>query len=147
VRRREAFEGALEAVRGCVEFGVKGWRSKTPARDAPSPATGRAYLERRLAERQQAGDVTAAVEDALREAHIRFFSHAVDAVLNRPQPRELTGRPEDMVFNAAYLVDAGDTSLADEVLAADDRYRELGLSFELTGPWPAHNFVDLGEVE
>jgi len=47
-----------------------------------------------------------------------------------------------MVLNGAYLVAADDTALVDEVAAVGDRYRRLGLVFELTGPWPPHNFVD-----
>jgi hypothetical protein len=143
-RRGEELARALDAVRGRVEFGVKAWWSKPVAPREPA-ATGRAYLERRLGERQQAGEATAAIEDALRDAHARFLACSLDGVLNRPQARELSGRSEEMVLNAAYLVASDDTSLAGEVAALGERYRDLGLSFELTGPWPAHNFVDLGD--
>ena len=140
-QRRDAFERALAAVRGRVEFGVKVWRTRQPA-DEPAPTTGRGYLEGRLGQRRRESEETAAIEDALRGAHSRFLAHAVDGVVNRPQPRELTGRADDMVLNAAYLVAEDDTSLAVEVRDAGDRHRELGLLFELTGPWPPHNFVD-----
>jgi Gas vesicle synthesis protein GvpL/GvpF len=141
-RRRESFARALEAVRGRVELGVKAWRLEDPAGDAPPPTSGRAYLERRLDERRRATEASAAIDAALRDAHMRFLALAEDGVLNRPQPRELTGRTDEMVLNAAYLVAAGDTSLVAEVAAVDDRFRELGLAFEVTGPWPPHNFVD-----
>jgi hypothetical protein len=124
---------------------VKAWRTKAPAADTAAPVTGRAYLERRLDERARAAQEAAVVEEALREAHTRFLVLAEDGVLNRPQPRELTGRDDEMVLNAAYLVAADDTSLVDEVAAAGDRYRELGLVFEITGPWPPHNFVEPGD--
>ena len=144
-RRREPFLRALDSVRGRVEVGVKSWRTKGPADAQPAPTSGRAYLERRLNERKRASDVSAAIDDALRDAHTRLLSLAEDGVLNRPQPRELTGRDDEMVLNAAYLVPVDDTSLVDEVAALGDRYRELGLVFELTGPWPPHNFVEPGE--
>jgi hypothetical protein len=143
-RRRGPFVRALDSVRGRVELGVKAWRTEPPAEDAPEPASGRAYLERRLEERRRAAEAAEAIGDALRDAHTRFLSAAEDGVLNRPQPRELTGRGDEMVLNGAYLVAADDTALLDEVAAVGDRYRHLGLVFELTGPWPPHNFVDPG---
>ena len=144
-RRRESFVRALDGLRGRVELGVKAWWTKDRAEDAPAPASGRAYLERRLGERRRATEAGAEIEDALRDAHSRFLAVAEGGVLNRPQPRELTGRTDDMVLNAAYLVPAGDASLVDEVDAVGDRYRGLGLGFEVTGPWPPHNFVEPGD--
>jgi hypothetical protein len=46
-----------------------------------------------------------------------------------------------MVLNGAYLVPDGDERLRSEVdrLAAD--HAELGVEYELTGPWPPHNFA------
>jgi hypothetical protein len=142
--RRGPFERALAHVRGRVEVGVKGWFD--PRRDdaAATAPTGRAYLERRREERSRGESETAELEDALHEIHATLLALAVDGVLNRPQPRELTGRPERMVLNAAYLVPAGDEALAGAVAELAARHRGRGLLLEVTGPWPPHNFVDLG---
>jgi hypothetical protein len=69
-------------------------------------------------------------------------AHAVDGVVNRPQPRELTGRKERMVLNAAFLVDAGSAAIPAELEALARQLDRFGVTLELTGPWPAHNFVD-----
>jgi len=67
---------------------------------------------------------------------------AVAGVVNRPQPRELSGRADEMFLNAAYLVASDDTSLIAAVGELDAAYRRLAISFELTGPWPPYNFVE-----
>ncbi len=61
--------------------------------------------------------------------------------MNRPQPRELTGRPEAMLLNGAYLVREGDDRLRGEVERLTAEHAGLGVEYELTGPWPPHNFA------
>jgi hypothetical protein len=130
------FEGVLERVRGCVEVGVKAWYD--PARVAqPAAAGGRAYLERRRSELTSARDAAGLAA----AAHERLAELAVGAVVNRPQPRELTGRDEQMLLNAAYLVPESDDRLRAEVERLSEEHAGAGLSFELTGPWPPYNFA------
>jgi hypothetical protein len=130
------FEAALERLRGHVELGVKAWFD--PARvDRPPAAGGRAYLERRRGELSSARDAAAAAA----EAHERLCTRAVDAVVNRPQPRELTGREERMLLNGAYLVPDGDDDFAAELARLADEHGPRGVAYELTGPWPPYNFA------
>lgn len=140
--RRASFERELDHVRGRVELGVKAWRTGRPGA-AAGAASGRAYLEQRREERRQEDRDTAELEHVLQSIHERLLAVAVDGVLNRPQPRELTGRQEQMVLNAAYLVAAGDDALVAAVSELDAKHRGRGLSLELTGPWPPHSFVHL----
>ena len=65
--------------------------------------------------------------------------------MNRPQPRELTGRSETMLLNGAYLGPRRGRRASREVERLADEHAELGLEYELTGPWPPHNFT--GEPE
>jgi hypothetical protein len=149
--RREPLVASLERVRGRVEVGAKLWvdEARLAAALQPdaaaAPQSGRAYLEARRADRRRASDAEAVVADAAREVYRRLSSVAVAAVVNRPQPRELTGRDERMLLNAAFLVQSGDTTLRDEAARLDDELRDRGFAVELTGPWPPHNFVDEGE--
>lgn len=142
--RRAAFERELDHVRNRVELGVKVWRTASPG-GTPDAPSGRAYLEQRREERRQRDRDIAEVEGVLQSIHERLLAVAVDGVLNRPQPRELTGRQEQMVMNAAYLVPAGDEALVAAVSELDSEHRARGLSLEVTGPWPPHNFVHLEE--
>jgi hypothetical protein len=143
-RRAELLQ-LLERVRGRVEIGVQAWldpRRAVEANPDTPPAGGRAYLERRRDERARADEAAIRMQEVLADAHERLAALAVEGVLNRPQPRELTGRVEEMVFNGAYLVPSNDDSIAREVAQLDEQNRALGLSFDVTGPWPPYNFVD-----
>jgi hypothetical protein len=145
--RADAFAASLERVRGRVELGVKSWADPTRRAAGPQgqsrPATsGRSYLELRLQAREADAQTGARLAALVQAAHERLLALAVDGVANRPQPRELTGRADEMVLNAAYLVATDDRSFAREVERLDVEGRGSGVSFELTGPWPPYNFVD-----
>jgi hypothetical protein len=151
--REVALVAALERVRGKVEIGIKVWVDEERLRQAIAPrgaepptASGRAYLEARRAERQEAADADAFCAELAHEVYDRAVAHAVDGVVNRPQPRELTGRAERMILNAALLVGPDTTRLRDDLDALEERLHRFGVTLELTGPWPPHNFVD-GEEE
>jgi hypothetical protein len=136
LERSDFFEAALERLRGRLELGVKAWFD--PARVArPSGTGGRAYLERRHGELSSARDAAAQAG----AAHERLLALAADGVVNRPQPRELTGRDEKMLLNAAYLVPTGDDRLADELGRLAEEHESRGITYELTGPWPPYNFA------
>jgi len=144
-----SFESALERVRGRVELGVKAWAE--PSRlaaalggDEPAGAepSGRAYLERRQREQRLAAEVAARSAELGENAHRRLLAAAVEGVANRPQPRELTGRDEPMILNGAYLVPIGDDALRAEVERLAAEHESLGITYEVTGPWPPHNFVE-----
>ena len=134
----------LAHVSGRVELGVKAWVDRARllrARDVGAPASGRSYLEQRLRARELASAAGEQLAEVVRDAHATLLRVSVDGVLNRPQSRELSGRHEEMILNGAYLVDADDASVALTVGRLRDAYGDLGVAFELTGPWPPHNFV------
>lgn len=141
VERGDFFDAALERVRGRSELGVKIWHDASRAA-APPARDGRAYLERRRGE--LAADRTAVA--AAGAVHERLLALAVDGVANPPQPRELTGRRERMLLNAAYLVDDGDGCILEEVERLAGEHAPAGLLFEVTGPWPPYNFAREEEV-
>jgi hypothetical protein len=144
---------ALERVRGRVELGVKVWVDEPRLREALAPSraeaaktSGRAYLEARRAEQRQAADADAFCAELARDVYERVAAHAVEGTANRPQPRELTGRSERMILNAALLVESGSGTVAQEVEQLGNRLAGFGVTLELTGPWPPHNFVGDEEV-
>jgi gas vesicle protein GvpL/GvpF len=139
--RAGELSAALARVRGCWELGVKAWYAPQPSAPAEQAASGRAYLEQRRDARRDAAESAARRADVVVAAYERLLALAVDGVANRPQPRELTGRDEEMLLNAAFLVRRDDDSLAAEVARLRDDHADDGFTFELTGPWPPHNFV------
>jgi Gas vesicle synthesis protein GvpL/GvpF len=138
------FHTALARLGGHVEIGVKGWLvapGPPPSRVEPTAAGGRAYLERRRDELAAARASADRVVDAVRSVHRQLFAVAADGVVNRPQPKELTGRSDEMVLNAAYLVPVGDRTLVQTVSRLAAESAEAGIELEVTGPWPPYNFV------
>jgi hypothetical protein len=147
--RGNDFRAALEHVRDRVELGVKVWidrerfeHSLTDGAPGAQVSEGRAYMLRKQNEQRVAAESAERLAQLAEGLHAQLSALAVDAVANRPQPRELTGRDETMLLNAAYLVPRGDTRLEAGVAGLQSAYVELGVVFEVTGPWPPHNFVD-----
>lgn len=145
--RRDALTSALVRVKGRVELGAKLWvdRARLTQASGSRPQSGRAYLEARRTAQQRKADADALCLETARATFERLLVHAVEGVANRPQPRELTGRTDDMLLNAAFLIEAGDGALLDEIARLDRELRERGFSLEATGPWPPHNFAEVAE--
>lgn len=137
---RVEFGAALERVRGHVEVGVKVWVASPPPGAGRLPTSGRAYLEQRLRAREDAARARARLEERLRAIHTRLLAVSAAGVLNRPQPRELTGDRREMVMNAAYLVSAGDDAVPAEVERLRREHEDVVI--EVTGPWAPYNFVE-----
>jgi hypothetical protein len=147
--RAASFEEALDRVRDRVELGVKAWADPSQVAAAiggeavrADDDSGRAYLRRRQREQRLASEVAARCAELGESAHRRLLAVSVDGVANRPQSRELTGRDETMILNGAYLVPSGDDALRGEVERLAAEHEPLGIAYELTGPWPPHNFVE-----
>lgn len=142
--REAEFTAALDRVRGRVEWGVKGFAvpSDAPAEPEPTPGAGpgASYLARRLAERKRAAR---GQEDALAAAEDVHRALSAVAAASRRYPAQdprLTGRREEMVLNAAYLVE-DDAPLREVV----EQHADGPVRLELTGPWAPYSFATLEE--
>nr|WP_133853139.1 GvpL/GvpF family gas vesicle protein [Labedaea rhizosphaerae] len=146
LRERAAeFTRALEHVTGRTEWGVKVFLVAKAEPDPGEQSSGKAYLMRRKA-------ALANREDGMRRAvgqanavHAALSELATDARTHPPQSQALAGDDAQMVLNAAYLVDDGDTQrFADAVAACDDDNDAIRL--ELTGPWSPYSFSSVEET-
>ncbi|MDT5328142.1 MAG: hypothetical protein QOF25_5294 [Mycobacterium sp.] len=145
---RAELAATLDRVRGRSEWGVKGYAA--PAKEASeeepegssSDAPGTSYLMRRRAERDRAAHGRQRLAEAADKVHEKFATLAVDSRLYPPQDPRLTGRRDEMILNAAYLMDeAGAKQLAEMVNATV----EGDLRLELTGPWAPYSFTALAQ--
>ena len=74
----------------------------------------------------------------------RLSKDSDEYVLNDTSPKELTGRNDEMIINTAYLVDDKNfLKFEKELIDLKDKYPKNGFLFELSGPWPPYNFVNL----
>jgi hypothetical protein len=140
---RDAFTKVLDRVRGRQEWGVKVYLADADAGgdDVPERATagpGTAYLLRKRGQRDRARRALAAGEERARLLHELLAGHAEEARTYPPQDPRLSGRPEPMVLNAAYLVPEARVDTLREALAGFDA---TGLRVDLTGPWAPYSFT------
>jgi hypothetical protein len=110
--------------------------------DDVSPGTaGTAYLTRRKAERDSRRAVRAGVHQTIRDVEQRLADKAERSCRIRNLSCDLTGRSEEMVFNAAYLLSS--SALADWLQTVRDIGRDVereALALEVSGPWPPYHF-------
>ncbi|MFK4107648.1 GvpL/GvpF family gas vesicle protein [Streptomyces sp. NPDC002176] len=140
------FEELLRTLDGHVELGLKVHaepRAASAAAQEPEPAgasPGRAYLQRRRAERRLAQDTYGAARDTAERAVAVASALASARAVHRPQQGEWSAGRGENVANEAYLVPRQDV----------DRFRtELGalasetpgVTIEVTGPWAPYSFA------
>lgn len=163
--RGDLFRDALARLAGKAEWGVKvvADRERLAAHvrehsdqaraldgDMANRPEGGAYLARKKLAALVRDEADRILDEVLRETHARLEEWASGSVVLPAQSRELAGYEGDMVFNGAYLVEHERVEAFSALLRdLGSQYAPLGLSFDLTGPWPAYNFADTapaGEV-
>lgn len=134
---------ALDRLEDRLEWGVKVFAiDGEPAAGASkaSSASGRAYLRRRLSERDERNaSLQRAVETA--ESIDAELSELADARhRHRAQSNELSGATGQNVLNMAYLVPVAEGQrFAERVTELD--HAHPGCRVELTGPWAPYSFA------
>ena len=153
--RGDELAAVLSRVGGRIELGVKAFidregfaaggamRNETIrelADHASRTEGGRAYLEKRRLEQLVTEELMRFKDEVAAQLHERLRAAADEGVQLNLQRPEVTGRDEEMLFNAAYLV-ADRARFERELGELAAEYRESGIELELTGPWPPYNFV------
>jgi hypothetical protein len=139
----------LEAVAGHVEWGVQIFltdhRDEEPAEQ---PRSGRDYLRRRseqVGSRERSAEVR---RSRVLDAYGTIADASTNSVVNPPQDPALSKRSEPMLLNSAHLVPRDRRESFFAVLGqVQDGLRGDGMVVEVSGPWPAYNFVHLATEE
>lgn len=153
----QRFEETLARLEGAAEWGVKIFCSRQDLpkrlretgegletlRQAISRAPeGAAYFLRKKLEQAAEREAQDVIDACVRESHRCLAGHARQAVANPVQPPEVHRRGTEMILNGAYLVDDGSLRAFRAATASlNEAYASLGMSVELTGPWPPFSFV------
>jgi hypothetical protein len=148
-------DAVLERISGSAEWGVKMYlRIPTPSSSGQQPSTpraeqaartGAAYLQRKRSEANQRRVGEEYAVEAARSVHTELSAVAVASRLLRPQDPKLSGHPDKLVLNAAYLVRSDReqefVTRCEEVLAGKDQYELVRF-----GPWPPYSFAGLDDA-
>jgi hypothetical protein len=156
-RHYQRFEETLARLDGATEWGVKIFCSRqdlakrlretgegleTLRRAVSRAPEGAAYFLRKKLEQAAERGAEDVIDACVRESHGRLAGCARQAVTNPVQPPEVHLRGMEMILNGAYLVDDGNLKVFRAAMASlDEAYASLGMSFEITGPWPPFSFV------
>jgi len=156
----DAFMEILKRLEGKREWGIKVYCdrkafARSVEKDGLSGRTenendilspGRAFFHKKKQDRLVSELVDAKTCEASRGIFEILKGHSTETRINNLLPAEATGGKEDMVFNAAFLVDNGRAgAFIDEVELLKDKY--CGFEIECTGPWPPYNFCAIKEHE
>jgi hypothetical protein len=141
--RESAALAALARVAGREEWGVKVFAvpAPEPVSATARPSSGADYLRQRRAQLETQMSAGEAGRLDATTVFDELATLAVDARRHRPQDPQLSGNPQPMLLNAAYLVDrdrVSDFRAAVERVAAQ---RPPG-AVVVTGPWPPYSFVE-----
>ncbi|WP_371793199.1 GvpL/GvpF family gas vesicle protein [Streptomyces sp. NBC_01471] len=147
--RRAEFDELLSWLEGHVELGVKVYADPHRPADAQPPKTespaapaspGRAYLQRRKAQRSHQQDAYRIAGGLAAEVPGRVAAVARARVVHRPQQGELASSPGENIANDAYLVPA---ARVEEFRRTLDTLADglSGVRIEITGPWAPYSFA------
>jgi len=67
--------------------------------------------------------------------------YSISTCINKLLSKEITEREESMILNSVYLIDKNNVfDFVNIVESFKTKYRDNGLFFDCTGPWPPYNF-------
>ncbi|MGH2936859.1 MAG: GvpL/GvpF family gas vesicle protein [Solirubrobacterales bacterium] len=154
VREQRVLDDALERLQGRAEWGVKAYadrgaverealrQSADDEEEADELSAGTAYMKRRRAEARAREEVEEIADAWARAIHARLAGITTEALLNPLQRPELSGHEGEMFLNGVYLVsDAEAPAFRAAVGGLVEEFDRRGVEIDLTGPWPAYNFV------
>ncbi|MFJ3659254.1 GvpL/GvpF family gas vesicle protein [Streptomyces sp. NPDC090119] len=147
--RADAFTEALARLQGHVELGVKVFAEpddvqeeiRPEAGDAEEASPGRAYLQRRRAQRHRRRDTYEAAGATAGRVARSAAGLARATVSHRVQQGALATSRGENVANDAYLVPAAEADRFRSAMA-ELSAPERGVRVEVTGPWAPYSFTD-----
>ena len=153
VRSRSTVADFLLQLGDRQEWGVKLYLSKMRMEAMPAheglppphfsnpPRSGTDYLTRKKAQIDGRRELRAAAYRSVQTVEQRLTGIADHCCRIRNLSGELTGRNEEMVFNAAYLLSpSGKDEWLNTLNSVSRDIDGKGLSLEISGPWPPYHF-------
>jgi len=152
----EPFKKLLVKFTGKAEWGLKVYadrqrlsRDLAPPEladhgpvDGLPPSRGLAYLRRKKLVAETHEMVSAQLASIAETIWQQMGTEAEEARLHEILP----GPGQEMILNAAYLLaDTRSAHFCQQGEILRERYRDLGLSLDISGPWSAYSFTETWE--
>ncbi len=117
------------------------------AENGSSGTSGTAYLTQKKAQLDSRRIEHASIYQTIQDVEQRLASKAEHSCRVRNLPSDLTGRTEEMVFNAAFLLpSSAQASWLETVQNVYQDVQSKGLVLEASGPWPPYHFCPTLEL-
>ena len=150
------FKAVLDHLAGKEEWGLKVYCNSGYFKDAlcagneriaeidkeiTAAGKGKAYFLKKKKDEIIKDVINEKISEYTKDCFERLKVTAVDTKINNILPKEVTEKQEDMVLNAAFLINKERLKGFVNVLAyLKTKYLNKGLILDCTGPWPPYNF-------
>lgn len=155
----DEFRDILERLEGQEEWGVKIYcdmeKFKTAVvkkdeqilrieEEISSSGVGKAYFLNKKKEELIDDIANKKITGYRMEIRETLQKHSSGACPIKLLPKEITSRKDEMILNAAFLVDKTKLKgFIDSINYLKGGYADEGLNFDCTGPWPPYNFCSI----
>ncbi|MBC8042518.1 MAG: GvpL/GvpF family gas vesicle protein [Rhizobacter sp.] len=107
-------------------------------------AAGKAFFLRKKKDELMSGEIRLGIEALMQESLSALHRHSDAVHLSAVLPQRATGRTDEMIFNAAFLVAESAAQTFREALnLLTARLEEENMIAVLTGPWPPYHFCGI----
>ncbi|MBI2470179.1 MAG: GvpL/GvpF family gas vesicle protein [Planctomycetes bacterium] len=151
---REKIRNFLDYTADKIEWSVKVFCDKTvflnnndknkeqfQTANQTSLLPGEAYLLAKKMRKIKEGNFRQDLQMYLKDIDFTLSQFADRYRFLRCADKSIHGRPLDMVMNTAFLVEQQTFNMFKDTLnMLAEKYKDEGLMFELSGPWPPYNF-------
>lgn len=150
------FKAVLASLDGKEEWGLKIYcdsecfknalcmeneRIKKKDKEITTAGKGKAYFLKKKKDEIIKDIIIEKISEYTKDCFERLKVSAVDTRINNILPKEITEKQDDMVLNAAFLINNKQVKGFENILAyLKTKYTDKGLIFDCTGPWPPYNF-------
>jgi len=118
-------------------------RIKEKDKEIMGAGKGTAYFLKKKKDEIIKDIINEKISEYTKDCFERLKITAVDTKINKILPKEVTEKKEDMVLNAAFLINNKRIKEFESVLVyLKAKYTDKGLIFDCTGPWPPYNFCE-----
>ena len=160
IEHQEQFKATLEKLEGKQEWGVKAYLTdpqkfeqaikennatiQEKAREIAGLPEGMAFFMEEELNEVISREVSRELDRVVEGLYESLSRQAESSVQNQILGKELTGKREPMVFNAACLVSGAKIEeFKDAARILNQELQKRGLDLEFSGPWPAYHFATL----